>query len=83
MLVVDRTEEEKGEDSLVEAFYGSQHLNITARSGDEVDDNACASVTRGNCWCHAMKNDQPHQSQMNIGQLTDVRTLLRLLGDLR
>jgi len=48
----------KGEGSLVEAFYGSQHLDITTRSGDEVDDDACASVARGDCWCHAVKHNQ-------------------------
>lgn len=36
--------EKERQDSLVEAFYGSQHFNITARSGDEVDDDARASV---------------------------------------
>ena len=48
--------------SLVEAFYGSQHLNITARSGDEVDDDACASVARSDCWCHAAKVISTDQS---------------------
>jgi len=28
----------------IEAFYGSEHLNITTSSGDEIDDDASASV---------------------------------------
>jgi len=59
MSVISHTEEGKGKDSLVEAFYGSQHLDVTTRSGNEVDDDACASVARGDCWCHAVRDDQP------------------------
>jgi len=44
MSVIVRTEQQKYGDSLVETFYGSQHLDITTRGGDEVDDDACASV---------------------------------------
>ena len=68
MIVVERTHfilqsasqppliwrNKKGGDSLIKAFYGSQHFNITTSSGDEIDDYARASVARGNCWCHSI-----------------------------
>ena len=44
MSVIIRMEQQKGKDTLVEAFYGSQHLDITTRGSDEVDNDACASV---------------------------------------
>jgi hypothetical protein len=44
MSAIIRMEQQKDEGSLVETFYGSQHLDITTRGGDEVDDDACASV---------------------------------------
>jgi hypothetical protein len=34
----------KWQNLLIEAFYGSEHLNITTSSGDEIDDDASASV---------------------------------------
>lgn len=43
-LVIDRVEEQNAEDSLIEAFYGSQHLNITASRGDEIYDDARTSI---------------------------------------
>lgn len=61
-LVINCMKEQKGRGSLIEAFNGSQHLNITASSGDEIDDDARTSVARGDCWCHPKGGDQVHQS---------------------
>jgi len=44
MSAINPIGEQKDKHLLVETFYGSQHLDIAARSSDEIDDDACASV---------------------------------------
>lgn len=59
MSAINRTKEQKGRCSLIEAFYRSQHLNIATSSGDEIDDDARASVARGDGWCHSTGRSGP------------------------
>ena len=38
----------RGKDSLVEAFYGSQHFDITASGSYKIDDDTCPGIIRSN-----------------------------------